>query len=284
MIAAMNVLALNSQVVFGHVGNSAAQFALQRLGFEVWAVPTVVLSNHPAHGSHRGRATEPADFAALIEGLADLGALGRCDGVCSGYLGEASLADVVAGAARRVRAANPSATYLCDPVLGDAARGAYVPDSVREAVVGRLVPSADILTPNAFELGAIAGAPVHSLADALGAARMVIDRGPRIVVGTSLEVSGDTVATLAVSAGEAFAVRTPRLDGQFYGAGDLLAALFLGHTLAGAGVAESLSSAVSSVFGVIAASAPSSGGELALVAAQDQLVAPDRSFRAAAVG
>ncbi len=274
----MNVLALNSEVAFGHVGNAAARFALQRLGFEVWAVPTVMLSNHPAHGSHRGRATEPERFAALIEGLAALGALGRCDGVCSGYLGDASLAGEVAAAADRVRTANPDAPYLCDPVIGDPAYGAYVPDSVREAIIGRLVPAADIITPNALELGLIAGAEVASVEDALAASRAVLGRGPRAVVCTSLAVPGGMLATIAVTAEEAFAVRTPRLEGQFYGAGDVLAALFLGHTLGGAGLAESLSNAVSSVFGVIAASP---GGELAVIAAQDQIVAPNRSFAAA---
>lgn len=274
----MNVLALNSQVAFGHIGNSAAQFALQRLGHEVWAAPTVVLSNHPAHGSHRGRATEPANFAALIEGLAELGALERCHGVVSGYLGDAALTEAVVGAADRVRAANPSAPYLCDPVIGDAARGAYVPDSVRAAVVGRLLPAADIVTPNAFELGLIAGLEVASVADALAAARAVLGLGPTTVVCTSLSIAGGGLATLAVTAGEAFAVRTPCLDGQFYGAGDLFAALLLGHTVHGAGLGKSLASAVSSVFGVIAASDAAAGGELALIAAQDQIVAPDRTF------
>ena len=271
----MNVLSLNSQVAFGHVGNSAAQFALQRLGHEVWAVPTVVFSNHPAHGVHRGSATEPERFAALIEGLAELGALERCDGVCSGYLGDAALAGAVAGAVDRVRGANPGAPYLCDPVIGDAGRGAYVSDAVREAVVGRLVPTADIVTPNAFELGLLAGAAVHSSDQAIAASRAVLGLGPRTVVCTSLAVATDALMAIAVTSGEAFAVRTPKLDGQFYGAGDLFAALFLGHLLGGAGLARALSTAVSSVFGIVAAS---NGGELALIAAQDEIVAPSRVF------
>ncbi len=274
----MNVLALNSQVAFGHVGNSAAQFALQRLGVEVWAVPTVVLSNHPAHGRHRGGATAPADFASLIEGLAELGVLGRCGGVLSGYLGEAALAGAVRDAADRVRGANRDARYLCDPVIGDAERGVYVPESVREAVLGRLVPAADIITPNAFELGLVAGAEVASVEDAVAAARAVLGLGPRTVVCSSLAVAEDEIATVAVTDGEAIAVCTPRLDGQFYGAGDLLAALLLGHTMRGAGLAEALSWAVSAVFGVIAASEASAGGELALIAAQDQIVSPRRRF------
>ena len=194
----MNVLALNSEVAFGHVGNSAARFALQRLGLEVWSVPTVTYSNHPAHGTHRGHATAPARFAALIEGLAQVGALGRCDGVVSGYLGEAALGRTVAEAVARVRAANPDTPYLCDPVIGDRARGAYVPGPVAEAVVGRLVPAADIVTPNAFELGRIAGAPVESLKDALAASRAVLGLGARTVVCTSLAGAGDTLLTLAV--------------------------------------------------------------------------------------
>lgn len=276
----MNVLALNSEVAFGHVGNSAARFALQRLGLEVWSVPTVTYSNHPAHGTHRGHATAPARFAALIEGLAQVGALGRCDGVVSGYLGEAALGRTVAEAVARVRAANPDAPYLCDPVIGDHVRGAYVPGPVAEAVVGRLVPAADIVTPNAFELGRIAGAPVESVADALAASRAVLDLGPGTVVCTSLAAAERTLSTLAVTAQGAIAVRTPTLPGQFYGAGDLFAALLLGHILRGADLGNALGHAVSSVFGVIAASNAAAGGELALIAAQEQIVAPGRTFAA----
>ena len=274
----MNVLALNSQVAFGHVGNSAAQFALQRLGHEVWGVPTVLFSNHPAHGGHAGGATEPGRFAALIDGLAGLGALGRCDAVCSGYLGDAALAAAVAGAAAAVRAANPSAPYLCDPVIGDTARGVYVPDAVREAIVGRLVPAADIVTPNAFELGLIAGAPVHGLGEAIAACRAVLGLGPQTVVCTSLaDQDPGSLMTIALTADAAYAVRTPKLGGQFYGAGDLMTALFVGRLLRGGTLAEALSKAVSSTFGVIAAS---TGGELALIAAQDEIVAPGRVFAA----
>ena len=276
----MNVLALNSEVALGHVGNSAARFALQRLGLEVWAVPTVVYSNHPARGAHRGHATAPEDFAALIEGLVEVGALGRCNGVISGYLGDAALGGAVAAAAAQARAANPDAPYLCDPVIGDSACGAYVPETVAEAIVGRLVPAADIVTPNAFELGRIAGAPVESLKDALAASRAVLGLGPRTVVCTSLAGAGDTLLTLAVTARGAYAVRTPKLPGQFYGAGDVFAALLLGHTLRGADLRQSLGYAVSSVFGIIAASDAAAVGELALIAAQDQIAAPGRTFAA----
>ena len=119
----MNVLSIQSAVTYGHVGNSAAVLALQRLGHDVWPVNTVTFSNHPAHGGFRGRVTPAAEVAELIRGVEERGALARCDAVLSGYLGEAGTAAVVLDAVRRVRAASPGALYCCDPVIGETHSG-----------------------------------------------------------------------------------------------------------------------------------------------------------------
>ena len=148
----MNVLSIQSSVVYGHVGNRAAVPALERLGHDVWPVDTVAFSNHPAHGSFRGRIVPAAEVRDLIEGLAARGVLGRCDAVLSGYLGDPATGAVVEDAVARVRAANPRTLYCCDPVIGEVGRGAYVRAGVPEAFRDRLVPLADIVTPNPFEL------------------------------------------------------------------------------------------------------------------------------------
>src|SRR6185436_14130055 len=162
------ILSIQSDVVHGHVGNGAARFALQRLGIEVWALPTVLLSNHPGHPKFRGETTPPAQLRALVAGLAENGWLSRCVGIISGYLGAADQAAVVAEAVAQVKQANPSAHYLCDPVFGDD-DGAYAKPGVAEAMARHLVPLADIVAPNRFELASLTARPVQSASDAVAA-------------------------------------------------------------------------------------------------------------------
>ncbi len=275
----MSILSIQSSVAYGHVGNSAAVLPLQRLGFEVWPVDTATLSNHTDHARWRGGPAEPAKVGALVAGIAELGVLADCDGLLSGYLGAEALGAVVGDALERVRAANASAVYACDPVMGNAAKGFYVAGGVPEFIRARLVPAADIVTPNAFELGFLAGRPVEATDDAIEAADAVLAMGPRVVVCTSCPDEG-AVATLAVSGDGAWRVRTSRIEAAANGAGDVLAALFLGHSLLGEDVATALSLAVSSVHAVLATTAETGSRDLALVAAQEALVAPPEIFAA----
>jgi len=146
----LRILSIQSEVVHGHVGNSAARFALQRLGFDVWALPTVLLSNHPGYAKFKGETTPAAQLRALIAGLAENGWLASCAGIISGYLGSPDQAAVVAEAVAQVKNANPGALYLCDPVFGDD-DGAYARPGVAEAMARHLVPLADIVAPNRFD-------------------------------------------------------------------------------------------------------------------------------------
>ena len=122
----MNVLSIQSSVAYGHVGNNAAVFPLQRLGFSVWPVNTVHFSNHTGYGDWRGFVLPAEDVADVIQGIEDRGVLSECDAVLSGYVGDASVGQVVLDAVARVKAANPRAIYCCDPVMGDADRGFFV--------------------------------------------------------------------------------------------------------------------------------------------------------------
>jgi len=272
----MNILSFQSAVAFGHVGNSAAVFPLQRLGFEVWPVDSVQFSNHPGHGQWGGGTAESATIRSLLDGLARVGALARCDGVLSGYVGEAALGTLLLDAVAR---AKPGALYLCDPVMGDDGR-VYVADGIPDFMRERAVPMADIVTPNRFELELLSGLPARDMAEAVVAARHVLARGPRAVVATSLE---DGAACLAVTADGAWAVRTPRLPLSVNGGGDLLAALLLAHTLRGEAAPEALSLAVSSLYGVLERTLSLGRRELALVQAQDEIALPSRLFPPEAV-
>ena len=237
------------------------------------------MSNHTGHPTSRGRATEPAALADIVAGIDKLGALAECDALLTGYLGNKALGAAALDALGRVRTANANALYLCDPVLGNAAKGFYVAEGTPEFVRDRLVPQADIVTPNRFELEFIAGRSIAGVDDALAAAAAARALGPSVVVCTSL-VGGEAggVATLAASADGAWLVRTPRIDVAADGAGDVFAALFLGHRLGGRDTAAALSQAVSATFAVLAATRASGSRELALVAAQDALVAPPEVF------
>ncbi len=275
----MSILSIQSSVTYGHVGNAAAVPTLQRLGFEVWPVDTVRFSNHPGYGNWRGRVIEAGEVEDLIAGLGERGVFPACRAVLSGYLGSVATGRVVREAVARVKAANPDAIYCCDPVIGDRDEGLYVPQSLAAFFASHLVPAADVVVPNAFELAYLTGHAVDSVEAARAAAEALIAKGPRIVVATSLPpTEGQGVATLAASAEGAWVVETPRLETTAKGAGDVFAALFLGRYLETGAPADSLAGAVSSVFALIEATVAARSEELELVAAQDRLTAPRRRF------
>ena len=181
----MRFLSLQSHVAYGYVGNRAAAFPLQRLGHEVWAVNTVEFSNHTGYGAWRGRTAPAEQVSDIVHGIEALGVLKGCDALLTGYVGDAALADVVLDTARRVRAANPRAVWCCDPVLGDVDTGIYVKPGIDLFFRDRAIPSADLITPNHFELEHLTGRKVTTMDGALAAARALL-KGPRLALITSL--------------------------------------------------------------------------------------------------
>jgi pyridoxine kinase len=270
------VLSIQSWVACGNVGNNAALFALQRLGCETWSLNTVAFSNHTGHERWRGNAVPAEEIAELFEGIAELGVLPRCDAVLSGYLGEPDTGPVLLDIVARVKRANPQAVFCCDPVIGDVATGRYVRDGIAEFYRDRALALADVVTPNRFELEWLTGAPAGSLAEAGAAAEALRRRGPRIALVTSLEPGADRVAMLAAGPEGVWAVETPRLPVEATGCGDAVAALFLGRLLQGRTVPEALAATAAAIYAVIETTIADGGGELALIAAQDELVMPSR--------
>lgn len=274
----MAILSIQSAVAYGHVGNSAAVFPLQRLGYEVWPVDTVQLSNHTGYGRWRGRAWEAAGIAEVIRGIAERGVLARCEAVLSGYLGEPALGEVVLDAVAAVKTANPAALYCCDPVIGDDHIGVFVKPGIAEFFRERALAAADLVTPNRFELALLGEREVASIEDALAAATALRRRGPRLVLATSLMAGADEIAMLAADGSGAWLASTPRLPLLANGAGDLTAALFLGFFLKSRDAAAALGATASAVYAVIDATARAGEAELQIVAAQDALRAPPRRF------
>ena len=287
----MRILSIQSHVAYGYVGNRAATFPLQRLGHDVWAVNTVEFSNHTGYGAWKGRIAAPGQVRDVIEGIAERGVLASCDAVLSGYLGDAALGEVVLDAVAAVRNANRGALWCCDPVIGDVDRGVFVRPGIPEFFRQRAVPLADLVTPNHFELEMLTGRTVGTLDAARAAARTLLApnahaAGPKVVLVTSLrhaETAGDSIEMLAVTAAGAWRIVTPLLVFPIApnGTGDAVAALFLAQWLKTREVAASLSFAASAIFAVLEATSRAGERELQLIAAQDALAAPPRTFAAA---
>ena len=279
----MNLLSIQSHVAYGHVGNSAAVFPLQRMGVEVWPIHTVQFSNHTGYGNWQGQVFDARTIREVIGGIEQRGVLGECDGVLSGYMGGVDVGAAVLDAVATVKRANPSARYACDPVIGDAGRGIFVARGIPEFMKERAVPAADIITPNQFELDYLAGCESRTLADVLAAVKVVHGRGPRAILVTSLHTEDtpeETIDLLASDATGRFHLRTPKLPLVVNGAGDAIAALFFAHYLRSGKIDEALSRAGSAIFGVLTKTAQAGANEIQLVAAQDEIVQPSRVFEA----
>ncbi len=282
----MNLLSIQSHVAYGHVGNSAAAFALQRIGVEVWPVHTVQFSNHTGYGKPRGQVFDAALVREVIGGIEQHGVLGQCDGVLSGYVGSADIGGVILDAVATVKRANPAAKFCCDPVIGNAGRGVFVRDGVPELMKTKAVPAADVITPNQFELEYLAGRACQTLVELRAAVKAVHALGPRVILVTSLhtqETPEDAVDLLVSDGAACFRLRTPRLPQKINGAGDTIAALFFAHYLRSGRIEQALSNAASALFGVLSKTADAGPPELQLVAAQDELVKPSHVFEAEAL-
>ncbi len=275
----VNILSIQSRVAYGHVGNAAAMFPLQRLGHEVWPIDTVSFSNHLGYPTWAGRVRMPEELAEIVGGLERLDVLRQCDAVLSGYLGAAGNGSVVRDAVERVRRANPAAVYACDPVMGDRAGGLFVKPDIPRVFADDLLPPADLALPNAFELEQLSGSPTTNLESALAAADRLRSRmraGALVVVTGLLRADGpaDRIESLAVSPEGAWLAATPKLPLPANGAGDCFAALFLGHWLRRRDTPVALARAVSAIQAILTATAAAGTAELQLIAAQDHFDPP----------
>jgi pyridoxine kinase len=281
--APLSILSIQSHVVYGHVGNSAAVFPLQRIGCEVWPIHTVQFSNHTGYPDWRGRVFDAGLIDDCVAGLAARGVLARCDGVLSGYMGSPDIGAAILRAADAVRSQNPEAVFCCDPVLGDVGRGLYVREGVAEFMRERALPAATILTPNHFELDLLSGQSSTNIDGVREAVNALHARGPRVILVTSLAVDDtpdDAVDMLVSENGALSLLRTPKEPIQANGAGDVTAALFLAHWLRTRSAPEAIALAASSVYGVIAATVKAESRELVTIAAQEEFVSPSRLFTA----
>ncbi|HVJ44253.1 MAG TPA: pyridoxal kinase [Dongiaceae bacterium] len=267
----MNILSIQSQVVYGHVGNSAALFILQRLGHDTWSIPTTLFSNHLARPSWTGRVLHRDDIAALIDGLSQLGVLDRLDALVTGYLGDPGNVPIIAELIDKLRRGRPGFIYACDPVMGD--DGAlYVKPALADAIAAELVGRADILTPNQFELQRLSGMALGDQASTIAAAKALHDRhGIANVIATGVvdPAAPDEIAALAATADGVWRASGRRIAVPASGAGDSFAALLLGHYLRHKNLPQALAAAVAGASAIFAATAAAHRDELAIIGSQE---------------
>lgn len=280
------VLSIQSAVAYGHAGNSAAVFPLQRSGVDVIPVYTVNFSNNTSYESWRGPHIPADSVREVVQGVEERGVLGNVDALLCGYLGAPEVGQVIVESAATVRQHNPSALFCADPVMGDVGRGFYAMPGIPEFWRDEVVPLADIMTPNLFELEFLTGRETHTVADVIAAANELRARGPEIVVVTSVvadDVDASALRMLAVGEQGVFEVTTPVLDRTFTGSGDLTTSMFLANYLRTRDIRESLQATASIVYSVLEATTSAGSRELRLVSAQEDIVRPRFTFEARAL-
>ncbi|WP_347350671.1 pyridoxal kinase PdxY [Intrasporangium sp.] len=281
----MKILSIQSHVAYGHAGNSAAVFPLQRLGHDVYPVLTVTFSNHTGYGLARGPVIAPSDVRDVIDGVEARGVFPFVDAVLSGYQGAEAVGEIILDAVARVKAANPHAIYCCDPVMGDVGRGFFVRAGIPEYMRDEVVPKADIVTPNQFELEFLVGRPLATQGEVDTAAKELQARGPRVVVVTSVLTSdtpSGSIQMACYSDAGAWIVTTPMLDMDVKGGGDAATAIFLAHYLTD-GAKAALSRTAATMYAVLEKTHAAGSEEMLLVREQDEIAHPKEVFEIAAI-
>lgn len=277
----MRILSIQSSVSYGHVGNSAAVFPLQRIGVEVMPVATVCFSNHTGYGAWRGPMLSGEDVREIVTGIEERGGLEGVDAVLSGYQGGDDIGDAILEAVERVKRHSPDAVYACDPVLGNAESGCHVATEVQDLIRDRVVPRADLITPNQFELGFITGTSPDTLESTLASVDRARELGPSTVLVTSVrrpDAPAGTIEMLAVTGEGAWIVRTPRLPLKRNGSGDVTAALFTAHFRRTGSAADALGRTAASVFALLEKTLAAGSPELLLVESQEAYASPSMRF------
>jgi pyridoxine kinase len=283
LAASMTVISIQSQVAYGHVGNSAAVFPMQLRGIDVIAVPTTLLSNRPGYPTVRGKILDADLVADLLVGIEERGALDSCQIILSGYLGSPEIAAVVMEFVARAKKNNPELVYCCDPVLGDSDSGVFVRAELPPMFRDLLCPLANIITPNHFELEWLCGTKLATVDQVIRGARSLSANGPSTIIVTSAELAdtpADRVDIIAIEASSVWRLSTPKLPIRPSGTGDLFSSLLVSSLVHGADTQGALVEAASATFAVLEHTAAAGTEEMRIVEAASLLHHPPRRFEA----
>ena len=262
----VDLLSVQSQLAYGHAGNSAAVPVLRMLGVRVAEVPTTLLSNTPFYATLRGRVLPSDWLAELLHGLDERGVSARARLLLSGYFGSVANGAAFADWLQANRDAGIATRYLLDPVIGDTHTGPYVEPGLETVFAERLLPLAWMVTPNAFELERLSGQPALREADALAAARVLLARGPEWVLAHSVVGDGGALVTLLVGRDAAWRLQSPRLDVDVAGTGDVLAALLATFLLRGESPVKAVERALAGVHAALESTLANGWEELDVLA------------------
>lgn len=278
------ILSIQSHVVYGHAGNSSAVFPIQRMGFEAWPIHTVQFSNHTQYKEGwTGKAFTAEDINQLVAGISNIGKLGDIEAIITGYQGSAEQCGAVLNTVQAVKEKNPNAIYVCDPVMGSPEKGCIVAPGIAESLIQDIMPTADVIVPNQFELAQFVNMEINSLDDAKRACQKALEKGPKVVVVKHLHSLSDESFSMMLATQEGcYLAQRPhlRFDKQPVGVGDLISAIFTAGLLQGRSAVEAFSHCNSAVYGVLKETAQRDEWELQTIAAQSELVEPSEIFAA----
>ncbi|SCB78473.1 pyridoxal kinase PdxY [Gilliamella intestini] len=282
-----NILSIQSHVVFGHAGNSAAEFPMRRLGVNVWPLNTVQFSNHTQYRQWTGAVMSASHLTEIADGINQIDELKRCDAVLSGYMGSPEQGNAIIEIVKKVKAVNPNAIYFCDPVMGHPEKGCFVAPGVSEFLCNTALPMADMMAPNILELEELNGKQrINNVDEAILACRELCQKGPKAVLVKHLSRAGykiDRFEMLLVTSNEAWHIDRPLVDfgvRQPVGVGDMTSGLFLANILLGNSLVEALEHTTSAVYAVMLETLKQGEYELQLVAAQNEIEKPTQWFNA----
>lgn len=279
-----SVLSIQSHVVFGHAGNSAAAFPMCRMGVDVWPLNTVQFSNHTQYPQWTGTVFPAQHLTEIVQGLAKIHKLEICDAVLSGYIGSAEQGNDILSIVKQVKSANPQALYFCDPVMGHPEKGCIVAPGVSEFLCQQALQASDVIAPNLLELETLSGETITNVEQAVQAARQLCRKGPNIVLVKHLSRAGyraDRFEMILVTEEHSWHVSRPLVDfgeKQPVGVGDLTSGLMLVNLLKGESLPKALEHVAAAVYEVMIQTKEMSEYELQLVAAQDKMVKPEHKF------
>ncbi len=259
----MAILSIQSHVAYGYVGNKAAVYPLQAMGYDVWPVNTVQFSNHTGYGHWQGEIFSKEHIHQVILGLEELNLIPSCLAILSGYMGSEAICHEVLDTVKRFKAHNPALLYLCDPVIGN--QQCFVKPEVLEFFKKYLV--ADIITPNQYEAEILSGIQIETISDLKAAAHYFQAKGTQVVIITGVKLNDVAPDTLHIYGGQGnqhylLAAREYTFPVPPSGTGDLFSAVFLGSYLSCKNLEHALRRSVDLMNRVLAKTAAGGSREL----------------------
>lgn len=282
-----NILSIQSHVVFGHAGNGASEFPMRRIGVNVWPLNTVQFSNHTQYRQWTGSVMPASHLTEIVDGINAIDELKNCDAVLSGYMGSPEQGKAITEIVKKVKATNPNALYICDPVMGHPEKGCFVAPGVSEFLCEIALPLSDMMSPNILELEELNGKQrINNVNDAILACRELCKKGPKVILVKHLSRAGyqnDRFEMLLVTKNEAWHIHRPLVDfgvRQPVGVGDMTSGLFIANILLGKSLIEAFEHTTSAVYAVMLETLKRDQYELQLVAAQNEIANPTLWFNA----